>query len=193
MHAPVTTYLAAVAFTFVGSFQLGYQGSLYNQPFRVIEAFISHSYTAQYNTTPTDSYISVIFSALTSILPAGAIIGLITYLLVCDRFGRKRSLALAGVVHLTGMVLQIASYLVNRYQMLIVGRLLTGAALSLGINTQYTAISEIAPAPIRGMLCSSAGVMHGIGTLMANILAFLLFLELNISGSVYNFQQCCLF
>ncbi len=170
MHAPITTYVAAVAFSFVGSFQIGYQFSLYNQPYRIIEAFISDSFTAQYNTTPTDSYISIVFSAITAIMSAGSIIGDISYQFLCDRFGRKRALVLAGAVHLAGMVLQIASYLANRYQMLIVGRLVTGIALSLGMDAHITTISEIAPTQIRGMLGSSCKVTSGIGVLAANIL-----------------------
>ena len=69
---------------------------------------------------------------------------------VLDTHGRKLSLYMSSILSFAGCGIQALAYVVNRYQLLVVGRILVGMGTGQGVSSQIVLISEIAPTSIRG-------------------------------------------
>ncbi|MCP3666931.1 MAG: MFS transporter [Gammaproteobacteria bacterium] len=69
---------------------------------------------------------------------------------ILDKYGRKHSLYLAAFVGFLGSGVQALAYVTNRYQLLIIGRILVGMGAGSGVCSQAIFFSEMAPTPIRG-------------------------------------------
>ncbi|KAK8763772.1 hypothetical protein V5799_033615 [Amblyomma americanum] len=81
-----------------------------------------------------------------------------------DHLGRKRALLLASTLFLTGSALQSLS---TGLAILVTGRFITGAAVSLSTTAQCTYIAEISPPAHRGLLMSLNEVGITVGFLLA--------------------------
>lgn len=84
--------------------------------------------------------------------------------ILVDYIGRKRSLLLASVFFLSGAAVQSMSV---DLAMLVGGRFVTGAAVSLSTTAVCTYVAEISPAVHRGLLMSLKEVGITVGFLLA--------------------------
>ncbi|KAL8548929.1 hypothetical protein ACS0TY_007983 [Phlomoides rotata] len=87
----------------------------------------------------------------------------------CKKFGRKRTMQMAALFFLGGVILNAAA--IDIY-MLIAGRLLLGAGVGFGNQAVPLFISEIAPAKYRGGLNICFQLLVTVGILFANIVNF---------------------
>ncbi|KAK0199886.1 general substrate transporter [Desarmillaria ectypa] len=89
--------------------------------------------------------------AIVASMPAGSFLGALLVTQLADRFGRKSTVILSGLVWVIGSIIQCAA--VNR-GMLVVGRIISG--ISVGIASAVVPIyqSEITEPRIRGRLVS---------------------------------------
>jgi len=72
------------------------------------------------------------FSAVVSSYYGGVILGLGVVVLICDRFSRKYTIQLGGLIGLIGAILQAASIKIS---MFIVGRVIAGIASGIMLTT----------------------------------------------------------
>lgn len=90
---------------------------------------------------------------------AGIMLGAITNGYVQDRFGRRLSFSLGGVIATVGIAICYVSdrrdLLGDRRSAFLGGKIVLGCGLGIFQSTSQTYISEIAPARIRGPLLSS--------------------------------------
>ena len=105
-----------------------------------------------------------------SSLVAGAVVGSLTGGILVDLLGRKFSIILDSILFSVGAVVLVAS---ENLWMLIIGRLVTGYAVSLSATAECVYVSEIAPASKRGMLVSLNEVGICLGILLAYFIGFL--------------------
>jgi len=89
--------------------------------------------------------------AITAAMPAGSLVGALCSSYMGDRWGRKLSIQIGGVIWIIGSILQCASQNVG---MLVVGRIIAG--LCVGITSSLVPVyqAEIAPKNIRGRVVS---------------------------------------
>ncbi|XP_043693295.1 sugar transport protein 8-like [Telopea speciosissima] len=88
---------------------------------------------------------------------------------LCNKFGRRLTMRLAGVFFLVGALLD--GFAVN-LPMLIIGRVLLGAGVGSANQSVPLFISEIAPANIRGALNILFQLCVTIGILVANLVSY---------------------
>ena len=99
---------------------------------------------------------------------AGALIGAAIVFRVADAIGRRRELILAALLYLAGAVLEVASGFgtteATGLALLLLGRLVYGAACGFAMHGAPAYIAEMSPASIRGTLVSlkEAAIVLGI-------------------------------
>jgi MFS transporter, SP family, galactose:H+ symporter len=104
--------------------------------------------------------------SVVSVLLLGAMAGALFVGRVSDRFGRRRTLGILGVVFAAGIAL---AALANGYLMLMLGRVVMGIGVGGVSATVPTYLSEISPAQIRGRMLTLNQLMITVGLLSAYI------------------------
>jgi sugar porter (SP) family MFS transporter len=104
--------------------------------------------------------------SVVSVLLLGAMVGALFIGRVSDRFGRRATLGVLGVVFAVGVAL---AALANGYAMLMLGRIVMGLGVGGVSATVPTYLSEISPAQIRGRMLTLNQLMITIGLLAAYI------------------------
>jgi MFS transporter, SP family, galactose:H+ symporter len=105
-------------------------------------------------------------SSVVSVLLLGAIVGALFTGRVADGIGRKKTLAVLGVVFTVGIALAAVS---NGYALLLVGRIVMGLGVG-GVSAIVPAyLSEMAPAQVRGRMLTLNQLLITIGLLAAYI------------------------
>ncbi|QKW24859.1 sugar porter family MFS transporter [Streptomyces seoulensis] len=105
--------------------------------------------------------------SIVSVLLIGAMAGALAAGRVADRLGRRRTLALEGVVFVIGTLIAISA---GGYGMLLAGRVVLGLAVGGASATVPVYLSEIAPAEIRGRILSANQLMITVGILVSYLI-----------------------
>ncbi|ETW76257.1 MFS sugar transporter [Heterobasidion irregulare TC 32-1] len=87
--------------------------------------------------------------AIVAAMPAGSFVGALAVSALADKFGRKKTVILSGIIWVIGAILQCAS--INR-GMLVVGRIISGISVGLASAVVPVYQSEITAPHIRGRL-----------------------------------------
>ncbi|MGW0229584.1 sugar porter family MFS transporter [Actinopolymorpha singaporensis] len=102
--------------------------------------------------------------SVVSVLLLGAIAGALGVSRVSDRWGRRMTLGLEGVVFLVGTVVLVTA---QGYAMMLVGRFVLGLAVGAASATVPVYLSEISPASIRGRVLTVNQLLLTAGILVA--------------------------
>jgi SP family galactose:H+ symporter-like MFS transporter len=106
-------------------------------------------------------------SSVVSVLLLGAMAGALYTGKVADRFGRRTTLGVLGVVFTIGIVI---AALANGYVMMLIGRVVLGLGVG-GVSALVpTYLSEISPAQIRGRMLTLNQLLITIGLLAAYLI-----------------------
>lgn len=89
---------------------------------------------------------------------------------VSDALGRKKSIAAACVVFITGSIIKIAA---NGFGMLLLGRIITGVGVGCGFVVAPVYIAEITPPRVRGRLTSLTDISINLGIVIGYLIAFI--------------------
>ncbi|MDJ1131303.1 sugar porter family MFS transporter [Streptomyces iconiensis] len=100
--------------------------------------------------------------AVVSVMLIGAMFGALGAGRVADRIGRKKTLALEGVVFIFGTAIAVAA---TGFGMLVAGRVVLGLAVGAASATVPIYLSEISPSQIRGRVLSANQLMITVGIL----------------------------
>ncbi|KAJ9192848.1 hypothetical protein DTO166G4_6485 [Paecilomyces variotii] len=117
---------------------------------------------AQYDSATDTYYFSNVRSGLiVGLLSIGTMIGALCAAPLADRFGRKLSIALWCIIHVVGIIVQIATE--NKWYQVAVGRLVAG----LGVGALSSVVpmyqSESAPRQVRGAMVSAFQLFVAFG------------------------------
>ena len=117
---------------------------------------------------------------------AGALIGAAIVFRIADAIGRRRELILAALLYIAGAVLEVASGSFGTSEasglaLLLLGRLVYGAACGFAMHGAPAYIAEMSPASIRGMLISLKEA--------AIVLGICLGYALGLHGEFYDYSQ----
>ena len=100
-----------------------------------------------------------------SVLLLGAVVGALLAGIPADRIGRRLTILISGVLFIVGCVL--ASWLARNVALLIVGRIIIGAAIGVTSAVTPMFIAELAPPVYRGGLVMSYQLSITVGILVA--------------------------
>ncbi|KAK9382099.1 general substrate transporter [Kockiozyma suomiensis] len=110
-----------------------------------------------------------ILGAIGSVYFAGIIVGLAFVSLLADRFGRKRTIQIGGVIGLIGAIFQTCSYQIALF---FVGRVVAGVASGIMLTTVNVYQAEIAPPHLRGTMVGFQIVTLNIAGTLASWVGF---------------------
>ncbi|KAJ3810638.1 general substrate transporter [Lentinula aff. lateritia] len=111
-------------------------------------------------------------SFLVAIYEIGCLSGALINLVLGDRFGRKRTIALGCFIMTIGAIIQAASY---SYSQIIVARIITGVGNGLNTSTVPAYHAECSPPHQRGSLIMIEGSLITLGIMISYWIDFALF------------------
>ncbi|CAA7259650.1 unnamed protein product [Cyclocybe aegerita] len=111
-------------------------------------------------------------SLLVAIYELGCLAGALSNLWVGDKLGRRRTIALGGIIMIAGAILQAASF---SYAQMLVARVITGFGNGLNTSTVPSYHAECSPAAQRGRLIMIEGGLITFGIMISYWIDFALF------------------
>ncbi|NXA38027.1 GTR11 protein, partial [Eudromia elegans] len=146
-----------------GTFHYGLQVSIINSPAEYIKSFIHETWLKRYGSSPSKEIITLMWSFIVSIYCIGGLLGsmLAGYFLV--RFGRKKAMLLTNIPALLSSVLMGLSRLCGSFEMIIIGRMVSGATAGLALSIHIPYAGECAPQRLRGAIAITASTAIAIG------------------------------
>uniref|UniRef100_A0A146LF69 Solute carrier family 2, facilitated glucose transporter member 3 n=1 Tax=Lygus hesperus TaxID=30085 RepID=A0A146LF69_LYGHE len=160
------TLIWSVLAASVGSgFQHGYNTGVLNAPQKVIESWMNS--TLHIN----KSELTFVWSATTSIMCIGGIIGGALTSVLSNGIGRRLTLILNNLIAIVASLIMGGSKYADLPWMLILGRFIIGinAGLNAGVSPMY--LSEISPMGLRGAIGSMYQLVITISILVAQIVS----------------------
>lgn len=146
--------IGLAVFAALGSFLFGYDSGV------MTDVIASQNFLTFFNTDSTSPTIG----AINSTFSGGAVFGSLFGGLIMDKYGRKLTIVVGGLICTVGAVLQTASY---HLAMMLVGRILTGFAVGLLSMSVPVYQSECAHPKVRGLIVGLAQQMIGVGFIVS--------------------------
>ncbi|XP_010215693.1 PREDICTED: solute carrier family 2, facilitated glucose transporter member 11-like [Tinamus guttatus] len=156
-------FLLALVLGIGGTFHYGLQVSIINSPAEYIKSFIHKTWLKRYGSSPSEEIITLMWSFIVSIYSIGGLLGSMFagYFLV--RFGRKKAMLLTNIPALLSSVLMGLSRVCGSFEMLIIGRMVSGVTAGLALNIHVPYVGECSPQRLRGAIAITASTAIAIG------------------------------
>uniref|UniRef100_A0A671LMV7 Solute carrier family 2, facilitated glucose transporter member 5 n=1 Tax=Sinocyclocheilus anshuiensis TaxID=1608454 RepID=A0A671LMV7_9TELE len=152
-----------------GTFQYGYNISIINAPTKAVQNFINQTWTERYNTEISTQVLTLLWSTIVSIFTLGGLVGASVGGTLAIRFGRKGTLLFNNTFALLAALFMGLSYPSGTFELLIIGRFLTG--VNAGISSfQALYIGEIAPRALRGAMAMGTSIFITGGILTVQVI-----------------------
>ncbi|XP_026178578.1 solute carrier family 2, facilitated glucose transporter member 11b isoform X1 [Mastacembelus armatus] len=162
--------LAACAACIGGTFQYGYNISIINAPTMYVHNFINQTWRDRYQTNISEDVLTLLWSTIVSIFTLGGLIGATIGGTLSVKLGRKGTLLANNISALTAALLMGLSYPTGYFELLIIGRLLTGVNAGIGICVQPLYLGEIAPTAFRGAMGMGTSIFITGGILTGQVI-----------------------
>uniref|UniRef100_A0A7N8WJA5 Solute carrier family 2 member 11b n=1 Tax=Mastacembelus armatus TaxID=205130 RepID=A0A7N8WJA5_9TELE len=172
--------LAACAACIGGTFQYGYNISIINAPTMYVHNFINQTWRDRYQTNISEDVLTLLWSTIVSIFTLGGLIGATIGGTLSVKLGRKGTLLANNISALTAALLMGLSYPTGYFELLIIGRLLTGVNaaqifscfifIGIGICVQPLYLGEIAPTAFRGAMGMGTSIFITGGILTGQVI-----------------------
>uniref|UniRef100_A0A9J8CUH5 Solute carrier family 2, facilitated glucose transporter member 5 n=1 Tax=Cyprinus carpio carpio TaxID=630221 RepID=A0A9J8CUH5_CYPCA len=153
-----------------GTFQCGYNTSIINAPTKAVQSFINQTWTERYNTEISSQVLTLLWSTIVSIFTLGGLVGASVGGTLAIRFGRKGTLLFNNTFALLAAFFMGLSYPSSTFELLIVGRFLTGVNAGIAICVQPMYIGEIAPRALRGAMAMGTSIFITGGILTGQVI-----------------------
>ena len=163
-------FVLAIFCAALGPLQLGYNGSVINQPQHEIELFLNTTFKERYDFQLTTNSMPTYFSFVVTIYTVGGLVGALYCCIVADNIGRRNGIIFTQLFSVFGAILQGCCKYASSYEMLLLGRLLTGFSNGLLEVISPLYLVEISPIHIRGAAGIVNAVGHSAGVLAVSIL-----------------------
>ncbi|XP_018523815.1 solute carrier family 2, facilitated glucose transporter member 11b isoform X1 [Lates calcarifer] len=162
--------LAACAACIGGTFQYGYNVSVINAPTVYVQTFINQTWRERYQTEISENILTLLWSTIVSVFTLGGFIGATVGGTLSVKLGRKGTLLTNNIFALAAALLLGLSYPTGFFELLIIGRLLTGINAGIGICVQPLYLGEIAPTAFRGVMGMGTSVFITGGILTGQVI-----------------------
>ncbi|KAI0321836.1 general substrate transporter [Amylostereum chailletii] len=111
-------------------------------------------------------------SFVVAVYEIGCLIGAISNLWIGDRLGRRKTIALGGIIMIIGAIIQTASF---SYAQMVVARIITGIGNGLNTSTVPSYQAECASAKKRGSFIMIEGTLISFGIMISYWIDFACF------------------
>ncbi|XP_062310406.1 solute carrier family 2, facilitated glucose transporter member 11-like isoform X1 [Osmerus eperlanus] len=162
--------LAVCAACIGGTFQYGYNISIINAPTKSVQNFINQTWLERYDSQISEQALTLLWSTIVSIFTLGGFVGASIGGTLAIRFGRKGTLLFNNLFALLAALFMGLSYPTGAFELLIVGRFLTGLNAGIGICTQPLYLGEIAPRALRGAMAMGTSIFITGGILTGQVI-----------------------
>ncbi|XP_071755731.1 solute carrier family 2, facilitated glucose transporter member 11b [Centroberyx gerrardi] len=162
--------LAVCAACIGGTFQYGYNISIINAPTKSVQNFINQTWLERYETNISEQALTLLWSTIVSIFTLGGFIGASIGGTLSIKLGRKGTLLANNIFAILAAVLMGLSQPTGLFELLIIGRLLTGINAGIGICVQPLYLGEIAPTPLRGAMAMGTSIFITGGILTGQVM-----------------------
>ncbi|XP_012671297.2 solute carrier family 2, facilitated glucose transporter member 11-like isoform X2 [Clupea harengus] len=141
-----------------GTFQYGYNISVVNAPTKAVQSFINETWMERYNAGISEQMLTLLWSTIVSIFTIGGFVGSSVGGTLAIKCGRKGALLINNVFAILAALLMGVSRPVGLYELLIVGRFLTGVNAGISLCVQPLYLGEIAPRALRGAMAMGTSI-----------------------------------
>ncbi|XP_054467734.1 solute carrier family 2, facilitated glucose transporter member 11b [Anoplopoma fimbria] len=162
--------LAACAACIGGTFQYGYNISVINAPTMHVQNFINQTWRERYQMNISADALTLLWSTIVSIFTLGGLVGVTIGSTLSVKLGRKGTLLANNIFALTAALLMGLSYPTGLFELLIIGRLLTGMNAGIGLCVQPLYLGEIAPTALRGTMGMGTSIFITGGILTGQVM-----------------------
>ncbi|XP_023684715.1 solute carrier family 2, facilitated glucose transporter member 11b isoform X2 [Paramormyrops kingsleyae] len=171
MKLPSKSLLLAICAVGIGgTFQCGYNISIMNAPTKSIQNFINQTWLGRYETDIPEHTLTLLWSIIVSIFTLGGLIGASFGGNLAIKLGRKGALLINNTFSLLAALLMGLSYPTGLYELLIVGRFLTGINAGISMCVQPLYLGEIAPRAFRGAVAMGTSIFITSGILVGQVI-----------------------
>nr|XP_046261288.1 solute carrier family 2 member 15b isoform X2 [Scatophagus argus] len=148
----------------------GYNLAVVNSPALYIKNFYNETLSENYNWTPDEELLTVLYSLTVSIFAIGGMFGSLLVGRLVTKYGRKGTLVRTTVLVFIGGALMGFSRACRMPVMVVIGRFITGihSGISLSVVPMY--LGEIAPKNLRGFLGLVPSIHICLGVFSAQVL-----------------------
>ncbi|XP_053555767.1 solute carrier family 2, facilitated glucose transporter member 9-like [Bombina bombina] len=152
-----------------GMFQYGFHISVMNSPSPYIKQFINQSWIERYETPVPERTLTFIWSMIVSVFSIGGLIGSTASGYLMGIAGKKKCQLFNCFLPLISTGLMGLSLKAGYFEMIMVGRFLSGFYAGLGVNIHAHYAGECAPRKLRGFLNTTGPLFVTLGKLCGQI------------------------
>ncbi|KAJ8286040.1 hypothetical protein GJAV_G00033880 [Gymnothorax javanicus] len=162
--------LAVCAACIGGTFQYGYNISIINAPTQSVQNFINQTWTYRYDAQITEEVLTLLWSTIVSIFTIGGLVGSLFGGSLSVKFGRKGALLLNNIFALLAALFMGISHPTGYFELLVIGRFLSGVNAGVGLGVQPLYLGEIAPRALRGGMAMGTSIFLTVGLLVGQVI-----------------------
>ncbi|XP_066466047.1 solute carrier family 2, facilitated glucose transporter member 11-like [Tiliqua scincoides] len=153
-----------------GSFQVGFQISMITYTSVHVKAFINDTWLERSGLPVPPETLTLLWSSVVSIYGLGGLLSSMTSGYLAGKYGKKKCLLGNNVVMLLSACLLGFSKAARSFEMLLVGRFLSGvsAGLCVPLHPQY--LGEVSPKKLRGFANSTISLFRSLGKALGQIM-----------------------
>ncbi|KAI4891669.1 hypothetical protein NFI96_028924 [Prochilodus magdalenae] len=137
---------------------------------RAVQTFINETWLARYGEEIPEQLLTFLWSSIVSIFTIGGLVGASVGGTLAIRFGRKGTLLMNNTFALLAALLMGLSYYAGAFELLILGRFLSGVNAGVGICVQPLYLGEIAPRALRGAMAMGTSIFITGGILTGQVM-----------------------
>ncbi|XP_055629804.1 solute carrier family 2, facilitated glucose transporter member 3-like isoform X2 [Toxorhynchites rutilus septentrionalis] len=151
------------------SIPVGFNLGVINALSEYIKEWNNATLYEQHRISFSTNALNTVLATIVSIFLIGGVLGSLGAAFMADRFGRKKSYLLCGVLQTLGGVCFLCCRTFSSITVLLIGRIIVGisAGLTTGILPMY--LSEVSPTKLRGTISTLCGLGLTAGVVVGQI------------------------
>ncbi|XP_061554922.1 solute carrier family 2 member 11, like [Phycodurus eques] len=153
-----------------GTFQYGFGISVVSSPSAYLKELMNQTCIERYNVYIQDWQVSLIWSFTVSIFSIGGLLGSLLAEPCLAVVGRRNCLLLNNFVAIMGAVLMLLSQTAMSFEMIMVGRFLSGINSGISLSAHSLYLTECTPKMLQGMVGVTIGTFIGMGKFSGQLL-----------------------
>ncbi|EAT42164.1 AAEL006281-PA, partial [Aedes aegypti] len=164
-------FTLAVTTTLGVSIPVGINIGVINAPSVYIKSWINDTIYERYGVVLSSSGLDMLFSIVVSIFLIGGVIGSLSGAIIADKFGRKKSYLICGILHTMGGLCFVFCRQLISVELLLLGRTLVGLAAGLTTSVLPMYLAEVSPTKLRGTISTLCGLGLTVGVVAGQIVS----------------------
>ncbi|PIK47859.1 hypothetical protein BSL78_15276 [Apostichopus japonicus] len=172
---PIWLVLCTLSSTVGASTQFGYNTGVITVPAQYMRAFYNESHNDRRGSYMNPDAHTWLWASTVSVYCIGALFGALTAGFFSNKLGRRGSLLFSNVFSIVACVFIGISKFVNIYELVLVGRVISGYHSGLINSLVPLYMAEIAPTALRGFIGLLHPLLMCLGILGAQVIGFYMF------------------